>query len=607
MLEGIDRALAAVVARAEEHRRRSASAARTASTPSPRRSVSSSRLGVRARPRAHARRARARGHRVGKLSGAVGTYAAIDPEVERIACERLGLEPAPASTQILQRDRHAELLAALAVSRRRSTSSRSRSGTSRAPRCARSQEPFGAGQKGSSAMPHKRNPVVAERICGLARVVRGAAVVGFENVALWHERDISHSSAERVVIPDAFLALDYMLDRFAWLVEGLVVHPERMRRNLDASHGLYFSQRLLLALVESGLERDEAYRLVQRNAMRAWDEELDFRELVRADPEIAACRPRRRLRHEPRTRNMSTSSSIVSTTRQRSPFMPETVARRERQGSRDLRARRRAPAARRERPHLDLRRRPPDRDPGQGPRADGPLRLLVRAHEAHRPEPPARAARRRPLDRVPAARDAARRVRRARLHHRLGLEGLPRDAARSAGTGCRKGCASRSGCPSRSSRRRRRLRPGHDENITREQAAELVGASASTKSSGSRSSSTRFAAAHAEARGIILADTKFELGVDDDGQLVLADEAFTPDSSRFWPADAYEPGGPQPSFDKQYVRDYCESVGWDKTYPGPELPDDVVAETRAKYVEAFERLTGISFDDYVADPDVVLR
>jgi adenylosuccinate lyase len=149
------------------------------------------------------------------------------------------------------------------------------------------QEPFGKGQKGSSAMPHKRNPVVAERICGLARVVRGAAAVGLENVALWHERDISHSSAERVVVPDAFLAVDYMLDRFAWLVEGLVVREERMRRNLESSHFLFFSQRVLLALVESGLARDEAYRLVQRNAMRAWDEELDFRELVRADDEIA--------------------------------------------------------------------------------------------------------------------------------------------------------------------------------------------------------------------------------------------------------------------------------------------------------------------------------
>ena len=137
-------------------------------------------------------------------------------------------------------------------------------------------------------MPHKRNPVVAERICGLARVVRAAAVVGLENVALWHERDISHSSAERVILPDAFLALDYMLDRFVWLMEGLVVRPEQMRRNLEASHGLFFSQRILLALVAAGLGRDEAYRLVQRNAMRAWDEEQDFRSLVEADSDIAA-------------------------------------------------------------------------------------------------------------------------------------------------------------------------------------------------------------------------------------------------------------------------------------------------------------------------------
>jgi adenylosuccinate lyase len=149
------------------------------------------------------------------------------------------------------------------------------------------EEPFGSGQKGSSAMPHKRNPIISERICGLARVGRAGAVVGLENVALWHERDISHSSAERVVLPDAFLAVDYMLDRFAWLAEGLVVRAERMRENVDVSHRLYFSQRLLLALVEAGLSRDDAYRLVQRHAMCAWDEGLDFPELVRVDAEIA--------------------------------------------------------------------------------------------------------------------------------------------------------------------------------------------------------------------------------------------------------------------------------------------------------------------------------
>jgi adenylosuccinate lyase len=226
-------------------------------------------------------------NRVGKLSGAVGTYSVTDPQTERIACERLGLEPAPSSTQILQRDRHAALLQALALLatslEKFATEIRHLARTE----VREVEEPFGRGQKGSSAMPHKRNPVVAERICGLARVVRAAAQVGLENVPLWHERDISHSSAERVVLPDAFLALDYMLDRFAWLVEGLRVFPERMRRNLEASHHLFFSQRLLLALVESGFGRDDAYRLVQANAMRAWDEERDFCDLVRADYDVA--------------------------------------------------------------------------------------------------------------------------------------------------------------------------------------------------------------------------------------------------------------------------------------------------------------------------------
>jgi adenylosuccinate lyase len=227
------------------------------------------------------------GMRVGKLSGAVGTYASAPPEVERLACEALGLEPAPSSTQIIQRDRYAELLSTLALLaaslERFALEIRHLARTE----VREVEEPFGKGQKGSSAMPHKRNPIVSERICGLARVVRGYATVGLENVALWHERDISHSSAERVVLPDAFLATDYMLERFTWLVRGLVVRPERMRANLEDAGGLYFSQRLLLALVATGLGRDDAYRMVQRHAMRAWDEGLDFRELARGDAEIA--------------------------------------------------------------------------------------------------------------------------------------------------------------------------------------------------------------------------------------------------------------------------------------------------------------------------------
>jgi adenylosuccinate lyase len=225
-------------------------------------------------------------NRIGQLSGTVGTYGSLDPEVERIACDRLGLEPDPLSTQVIARDRHAELLSVLALTatslERFATEIRHLARTE----VREVEEPFTTGMKGSSAMPHKRNPKVAERICGLARVVRAASVVGLENVVLWHERDISQSSAERVVIPDAFLALDYMLDRFIWIVDGLVVYPERMLRNLDASHGLVFSHRLLLALVEAGLPRNDAYRLVQRNAMEAWDTESDFRALVQADAEI---------------------------------------------------------------------------------------------------------------------------------------------------------------------------------------------------------------------------------------------------------------------------------------------------------------------------------
>ena len=289
ILEGLDRATKATLARAEEHRG-TITIGRTHGVHAEPTTFGLKLLGwvfQLERDRERLEHALA-GLRVGKLSGAVGTYASTTPEVERIACERLGLTPAPSSTQILQRDRHAELLSTLAIL----ASSLDRFALE-IRHLARTEvreveEPFASGQKGSSAMPHKRNPIVAERICGLARLVRGYASVGLENVALWHERDISHSSAERVVIPDAFLAADYMLGRFAWLVEGLVVRPERMRANLEATGGLFFSQRLLLALVESGLERDEAYRTVQRHAMRAWDEGLDFRDLARSDPQIAS-------------------------------------------------------------------------------------------------------------------------------------------------------------------------------------------------------------------------------------------------------------------------------------------------------------------------------
>jgi adenylosuccinate lyase len=223
----------------------------------------------------------------GKLSGAVGTYATLDPELEAEVLGALGLALEPAATQVVARDRHAALVAQMAVA----ASSLDRLATEvrhlQRTEVREAEEPFAAGQKGSSAMPHKRNPITAERISGLARVIRGHAVAALEDVALWHERDISHSSVERIVLPDAFTLLDYLLHRARALVEGLVVRPEQMAANLGASGGLVYSQRVLLSLVERGLTREDAYALVQRNALAAWDGVRAFRDLLAADPDVA--------------------------------------------------------------------------------------------------------------------------------------------------------------------------------------------------------------------------------------------------------------------------------------------------------------------------------
>jgi adenylosuccinate lyase len=224
---------------------------------------------------------------VGAISGAVGTYATIDPRVEQLVCARLDLRPAEASTQVIQRDRHAEFVSALAIL----ASSLEKMATE-IRHLARTevrevQEPFAEGQKGSSAMPHKRNPVVSERVSGLARVVRGYAQTAFEDIALWHERDISHSSAERVILPDATGLLDFMLAEMATVLDGLRVFPDRMRANLEANGGLAFSQSVLLALVHAGMTRDDAYAVVQRAAAAAWDAGVDFRAALAADPRVA--------------------------------------------------------------------------------------------------------------------------------------------------------------------------------------------------------------------------------------------------------------------------------------------------------------------------------
>jgi len=225
---------------------------------------------------------------VGKISGAVGAFAHLDPAVEEAVCARLGLKAAPVSTQAIQRDTYAEYLNTLAVT----ASSLEKFALNvrhwQRTEVREAQERFAKGQKGSSAMPHKRNPIISERICGMARVVRANSLVGLENIALWHERDISHSSAERVVLPDSSIALDYMLQKAIGLIDGLVVYPERMLENLGATRGLIFSGQLLLALTNNGVSRETAYEWVQRNAMRVWDEDRDFHALVKADPDITS-------------------------------------------------------------------------------------------------------------------------------------------------------------------------------------------------------------------------------------------------------------------------------------------------------------------------------
>jgi adenylosuccinate lyase len=223
---------------------------------------------------------------VGKLSGAVGTFAHLPPAIEEDVCRRLGLEPAPVASQVIQRDRHAELLCALAITGSSLEKFALEIRGLQKTEIGEVEEPFAKGQKGSSAMPHKRNPIGCEQIVGLARLLRGNAHAALENNALWHERDISHSSVERVILPDTFIALDHMLRRFTRIVAGMVVYPERMRENLERSRGVVFSGTVLLELARRGVSREQAYEWVQRNAMRAFHEKTDFKALLLGDPEV---------------------------------------------------------------------------------------------------------------------------------------------------------------------------------------------------------------------------------------------------------------------------------------------------------------------------------
>jgi adenylosuccinate lyase len=229
--------------------------------------------------------------RVGKISGAVGTFAHLDPSIEADVCRRLHLEPAPISSQIIQRDRHAELMTSLAIAAASLEKFALEIRGLQKTEIGEVEEPFGTGQKGSSAMPHKRNPVGAEQIVGLARLVRANAMAALENIALWHERDISHSSVERVILPDSFLALDHMIRRFTRIVSGMVVYPDRMLENLNRSRGVVFSGQVLLELARRGVSREQAYEWVQRNAMRSFHDRQEFKGLLLADADVTNVLP----------------------------------------------------------------------------------------------------------------------------------------------------------------------------------------------------------------------------------------------------------------------------------------------------------------------------
>jgi adenylosuccinate lyase len=228
---------------------------------------------------------------VGKVSGAVGSYATVPPQIEERVCAMLGLAAAPVSNQIVQRDRHAHFVTTLALIAASLEKFAMEIRSLQRTEVGEVYEPFGEGQTGSSAMPHKKNPELSERVCGLARLIRGHSVTAMENVALWHERDISHSSAERLILPDSSMALDYILDIFTGVIAGLKVYPKRMMANIELTRGLVFSQRVLLALVEKGLSRERAYEIVQRCAMRSWEEALDFRQLLQEEPDVMECLP----------------------------------------------------------------------------------------------------------------------------------------------------------------------------------------------------------------------------------------------------------------------------------------------------------------------------
>ena len=566
----------------------------------------------------------------GKISGPVGTYSHLEPDIEAEVLGALGLHVDPVSTQIVQRDRHAALLTAIAIVggslERFATEIRNLQHTE----IGEVQEPFKAGQKGSSAMPHKRNPILSERIAGLARLLRGYAHTALEDQPLWHERDISHSSAERVILPDATILLDYMLVRMTGLVDGLLVRSERMRENIARGLGLHASSRVLLALVDdASMSREDAYAIVQRASLRAADEGASLRDLLAVDPVVAqrlslsrldacfddaavpaararrhrAARPARPGRHPTAIHADGGPRWCWPLNRSCAPARCETCTRCRTDGSRSW------PRDRISAFDVVL----PTAIPDKGKVLTGLSRYwfgvtggIVPNHLLGRRTRPFDDELRGRVDGLPADGRRAHRGGRPRLPRRIGLEGVP---------GERHGLRHRA--PVRSPRERPPARAdlhagdqGRAGRARREHRLRDDGRASSAPSSPLGCGRTRSRCTSSRRPGPQRSGSCWPTRSSSSGSTARPESScsstrrITPDSSRFWDASTYEAGRPQASFDKQFVRDWLETQPWDKTAPGPELPVDVVDGTRARYIEAYERITGASFARYLEE-DVI--
>ena len=566
---------------------------------------------------------------VGMLSGPVGTFAGIPIQIEEHVCAALGLKPAEVSNQVIQRDRHAEYLQVLALIAatldKMATEIRSLQRTE----VGEVEEPFGRPgyvSKGSSSMPHKRNPELSERICGLARVIRSNSIVGLENVALWHERDISHSSAERVVLADSSLALDYILDLMTGIIDNMTVKPDRMRRNMDLTHGLVFSPRVMLALVESGVERGVAYDAVQSAAMQALDAETDFQTII----------------SQSETVRKHIDSAALSELFDYGYFIEQVDAIYERLGIAELSEEDSVAVSSTN--LLGLVHRGKVRDTYRVD--DGVLMMIatdrISAFDVIMDDPVPQkgvllaqmsaywfrnvigdivgnhmigmaddyAVREKigdigALADLPDAwQDRAMLIREA---ERIDMECVVRGYLAGAGWAEYEAHGTLNGeklpeglrpaekLPEPMFTPSTKAESGHDIPLTESEAIDLVGADLHARLKEVSIQIYERAHEHAAERGMILVDTKFEFGFVN-GKLTLIDEVLTPDSSRFWDAEDWEPGSFPPAYDKQHLREWLMQTEWNREPPPPQVPPDVLNMTRQRYISAYERLTGTWFD-----------